>query len=436
MKKNNLDYDLYLPYWKQIRVFKKGMNDVQDYIQGVTKDTSPVGITRNREYKARGIYTNFTSVTVEALQGAVFRKAMNVEIPSKLEYLIDNANGARKTLEHVAKNTISNLIEVGRHGLFADYGTQAKIVTYTAENVRDWETDEAGILTKVVLITGSKQEKHLLIGQDGKYIVEFYKDDEESPYRIDEPKKFDGSRFDYIPFVFCGSVDNAPDVDLMPMWSIVNVSRGHFQDSCDLQDVGKYMVPTPWVNVPKMNPKEFIETMLPNGYEFGNGAVIPIPEGGSAGLIQAASNTMHSEMMKEKENQLIMLGARIIDSKGTEQTAYEAGIKFSSQNSILDNLVSNCEQAMTFMLECCAEFEGVSDAEIVFKMNRDYFDRTLSAQDITAEIMLLDRGVKAMQDVRGTLRKVGNIEMDRTDEDIDGSIEIEAPRMSVKPNVV
>ena len=47
--------------------------------------------------------------------------------------------------------------------------------------------------------------------------------------------------------------------------------------------------------------------------------------------------------------------------------------------------------------------------------------------------MLLDRGVKAMSDVRGTLRKVGNIDMDRTDEEIDGEIEEQTPRLSVLP---
>jgi len=422
IQNNHPEYDELLPYWVQIRTFRKGLDNVQKYVQGVTKDTSPNGALRNSEYKARGIYTNFTSVTVEALSGAVFRKPLNVELPSGLEYLIKNADGAGKTLEHVTKNTITNLIEVGRHGLFTDYGKKAKILTYTAENVREWKTDEAGILQKVILITGAKTEKHLIIDGNGLYAVEFYKDNEEIPYKTVEPEKYDGSRFDFIPFIFCGSVDNSPDCDSMPMWSIVNVSRGHYQDSCDLQDVGKYMVPTPFVTITN---KTWMDDMLPNGYELGSGAIIPVPEGGTAGLIQASANSMHAEMMKDKENQLIMLGARIIDSKGTQQTATESKIKFSSQNSTLDNLVGNTQQALEFMLQCCAEFEGVT-GNITFEINRDYFDSTMTAQDISAEIMLLDRGVKAMQDVRASLRKTGNIDMDRTDEMIDDEVETNA----------
>jgi len=421
-KINHPDYNLFLPSWKQIRAFKRGLNeDVSVYVQGVVSiPMTPQDYARNSEYKSRGVYTNFTASTVEALVGAVFRKPMTVELPTKLEHLLTNANGAGKSLEHVIKSTISNLTEVGRHGIFTDYGKQSKIVNYTAENIRDWETDEVGVLTKVMLITGSKKEKHLVIDSNGLYAVELYKDDEELPYQIIEPKKADGSRFDVIPFTFCGSVDNSPDVDSMPMYPIVNVSRGHYQDSCDLQDVSKYMVPTPWVTIPN---KTWMDDMVPNGYEFGNGAVIPVPDGGQAGLIQASPNQMHSELMKDKEAQLIMIGARIIDNGGTEKTAYEAGMKYSSQNSMLDNLVGNTEQAMIKALEWCAEFDGVQ-GDITFKLNRDYFDKTLSAQDISAEIMLLDRGVKAMQDVRGTLRKVGNIDMDRTDEMIDDDAEI------------
>jgi len=50
------------------------------------------------------------------------------------------------------------------------------------------------------------------------YAVEYYKDDEEKPYNIVTPTKSDGTRFDYIPFIFCGSVNNSPDVDDMPLW--------------------------------------------------------------------------------------------------------------------------------------------------------------------------------------------------------------------------
>jgi len=204
--------------------------------------------------------------------------------------------------------------------------------------------------------------------------------------------------------------------------AIVDVSQGHYQDSADLQDIARYMVPTPWVTV--TNKQWYDDIMGGNPYEFGNGAVVPVPEGGQAGLIQASPNQMHAEMMKDKENQLIMLGARLItDVGGQAETESTTRIKYSSENSVLDNLASNASEAIEKCLYWCAEYEGVQ-GDIKFELNREFWDTKLSPQDISAQILLLDRGVKAMSDVRGTLRKSGEIEQSRTDEEIDGEAEV------------
>ena len=151
-------------------------------------------------------------------------------------------------------------------------------------------------------------------------------------------------------------------------------------------------------------------------------------------LLQAAPNQMHSEAMKDKENQLIMLGARMITDSTGQETAEAVRIKYSSENSVLDNLAGNASSAIKKCLMWCAEFEGVN-GDIEFELNRDYFDTKLTPQEISAQIMLLDRGVKAMSDVRNILRKGGDIDMQRTDEDIDGDLEIAPLVMSVTPNV-
>ena len=420
-KTNHPEYNLYRSYWNQVRTFAKGMRDVQDYLQNVTNKTDPQSAIRNRDYKARAKYTNFTSRTRNALSGAVFRKEPNSELPSALEFLEDNANGAGLTLNQLAKSLVSNLIEIGRHGLFVDYGISAKIVSYSAENIIDWETDEAGLLSKVVLITGKKQEKHLVIDNDGFYAVEYYKDDEDKPYEIVTPTKSDGSRFDYIPFIFCGSVNNSPDVDDMPLWAIVDISQGHYQNSAEYEDLIRCMPPTIAVTVPN---KSWQEEMLPSGYyEVGDGNMIPLPDGGTAILIQASANTMAYEAMKHKEDQLIMLGARLISGGGGVETAEAVRIKYSSENSVLDNLANNASEAIEKCLYWCAEFEGIQ-GDIKYELNREFWDTKLSPQDISAQILLLNNNVKAMSDVRNTLRESGELAQDRKDEDIDGEIEI------------
>jgi len=414
-KKNHPQYDLYLPYWQQIRVFVRGMNDVKDYIQDVTRDPSLDGRRRNKEYKDRACYVNFPARTRNAFTGAVFRKPYEVELPASLEYLISNVDGADLTLEHLSKSAISNVIECGRHGLFVDYGVSAKIVQYSAENITDWDTDESGNLIMVELSTGKDTSKKLKLVDD-VYLVEFYIK-EELQYTV-EPTKADGSRFNYIPFVFVGSVDNSPDVDEMPLWAIVDLTRGHLQNSADMEDIAKYMIPTPAVTAPNAS---WVEEMLPNGtYTFGDGSVIPLPEGGTATLLQAQENQMHSRLMEQKEEQLVKIGARIMTGESSSnKTAEATRIEYSSENSVLDNLVGNVETAIKWCLEVCGEFMGV-DGEVVFNLNRDYYESSVDPQIIMAQANMLDRGIIGITDTRQYLRKIGMIE--RGDEEIDAEV--------------
>jgi len=423
MNDNHPDYDEYLPYYLQVRTFIKGM-DCKAYLQNVVRGTDSESTTRNKEYKARAKYTNFSGRTLNALQGAIYRKDPVIKLPKELEYLITNADGAGKSLTHVSKNTTSNLIQVGRHGIYTTYGESAKIVTYTAENIPNYEVDEAGILTKVVLITGKDETKHLIIDSEGFFAVEYYKDDSDVPYKTISPSKSDGTELDYIPFTFVGSIDNSPDTDSMPLWSIVDVSQGHYQNSAENEDIARFMVPTIAATVPN---EHWQKEMLPNGYELGGGALIPLPENGQAMILQASPNQMHAEMMKDKENQLIMLGARLISGTAkSNQTAEAARIEFSAENSVLDNLVQNASEAIEKHLRICAEFMGVNVGEddIEFNLNREYYDTAVNPQMIASEMLLLDRGIIAVPDVRSNLRKVGYLEADRTDEDIDGEIEV------------
>lgn len=409
-------YSLFLPYWLQIRTFTRGMNDVKEYIQNVTADTSAKGRKRNREYKDRACYVNFPARTRNAFTGAVFRKPAVVEVPVALEPLLYDVNGADLSLEHLAKATVSNVIEVGRHGLFVDYDDRAKIVQYTAENVPNWKTDSKGRLSFVELKTSKDDRKELKIDDAGFYYVEVWDDDKlEATYT---PTKADGSRFDYIPFVFVGSVNNSPDVDDMPLWAIVDLTRGHLQNSADMEDIAKYMIPTPAVTAPNAT---WVAEMLPRGvYTFGDGSVIPLPDGGTATLLQAQENQMHSKLMEQKEAQLVKIGARIMTGDAPNKTATAIAIEYSSENSVLDNIVGNVESAVKWCLEVCAEFTQGATGEITYQLNRSFYDEGIDPQALIAAANMLDRQVIGVTDMRGYARRVGLTE--RSDEEIEAEI--------------
>ena len=428
-QKNHPEYNEFIDYYKQVRVFTRGHKQVQNYLQPVTIDLDVGNITRNRDYKARAKYTNFPKRTKNALVGAAFRKDEEVELPTKLEYLIGNANGAGKTLNQVSKNLVTNLVEIGRHGILTDFNNDtklAKIVTYTAENITDWNLDSNGVLNFVELITGDNTKTQLTINED-IYNIVLFEDDEIIDTII--PTDFSNSTFDVIPFTFVGSVDNSPDVDDMPLWSIVDVTQGHYQNSADYEDILRYQLPTPYIA--GMTTSYLKEVYINGKIEYGSGAMITAPDGASVGLLQANANQMHQVAMNEKENQLVMLGARLVEASSGQETAEAVRIKFSAENGILSNLVGNASSAMKKAIMWCGQFMG-TDEEVIYNLNQDFWDSSMSAQETSAEILLLDRGAIAMTDLRSTLRKNGKIAPDRTDDDIDSEAENTAGGLSAK----
>jgi hypothetical protein len=140
--------------------------------------------------------------------------------------------------------------------------------------------------------------------------------------------------------------------------------------------------------------------------------------------LQAASNSAAHEAMKQKEDQMISIGARMIESGGQAETAEAARIKHAGDNSVLTNIVQNASEAIEVALGWVGMFMGVA-AEPTFVINDDFYDKSIDPQTLMAKIQLLDRGVIAKTDLRLTLRKAGEIE--REDEDIDADAESTSP---------
>ena len=116
----NPEYDLYSDVWVKTRDAVRGSVAVKDkkaqYLPVPDAETNPRGIdsVRYRQYLNRAVFTNYTGRTKNALVGAAFRKKPIIELPDGLEYLIDDATGDGLSLEQLAKDELSNLLETGR----------------------------------------------------------------------------------------------------------------------------------------------------------------------------------------------------------------------------------------------------------------------------------------------------------------------------------
>lgn len=464
------DYDSNVDAWALVRDCVKGARAVKAkrtiYLpQPNASDKSAENRERYNDYLRRANYTNFTGSTKDGMLGMVFRKPIEVELPEPVEYMRDDFTGGGLTLDQMTRSLIGNVLEAGRYGVLVDYpdapegltvaqvhalGLRANALGYRAEDIINWRTEMVGGTKKLTMVVlreprqiesedgFSVEEKiyhRVLLLIDGVYVQRIYNDKDEllgvdtgqtnesgepivSPDII--PTDAMGRQWNEIPFVFVGAQNNDELPDKSPLYDIAEINLGHYRNSADWED-SSYMVGQPTPYAAGLN-QSWIDNVMKNGVVLGSRSFVLLPEGGSAGLIQAAPNQMPEIGMRDKEAQMVKLGARIIEDSGGNETAEAAKIRFAGQNSKLGTIVGNVESAIKQVIEWAMRFMGGA-GEVTVEVNKQFYERTIDPQLLTAEIMLLDRGVIAKADMRDNLRRGGMINHGRTDEEIDAEAE-------------
>jgi hypothetical protein len=398
------------------------------------------GTLRYRNYIKRAVYTNFTGRTKNALVGAVFRKDPTIVVPAGLEYLIDDATGDGLSLNQLAKDELSNLLEVGRAGFLVDYpqadqglsvedvdllDLRASIVPYTAEQIINWKLDSYGgrkLLTLIVLEEDypddddefghekKKQQRILRLSDEG-YSQQIYRD--EMPYSEQFfPTKADGSKWFEIPFVFCGSKNNDASIDDAPLADIAEVNLAHYRNSADYEE-SCFITGQPTLFITHSLSAEQFAEYNPNGIKLGSRAGHVLGETGAATLVQAEANNIVREAMNSKLNEMVAIGARIVTDRGQNETAEGARIRFASENSVLGDVVNNLSEALFTCILWVGEFMGF-DGDTEFYLNTEFYDKSLDPQLIMSMVTLLDREIIGEADIFDRLKSAGLIEPGRT----------------------
>lgn len=452
-------YTDYIDRWAKNRAACSG----QDAVKAMTTDflpddgegdKRPEAKSRYLRYLLRATWFPCSGYTVEGLIGMVFRKTPAVELPTELEYMMEDANGAGQSLEQLAKLATTEVIKVGRIGLLAEYPVaepglsrtqindrqlRALITTYLTEAIDNWRYDMVDgklklTMVKLIELTevakdeftiASETRYRVLRLRDGVYSQAVYNDKEDIVIDEFTPLQADGTTFDHIPFQFVGAEDNLPDVNKAVISGIVDLNIAHYQLSADSMKnlhihSGGMLVVSSEMSVESW--KEY----NPNGIVVGADTGLFVGPNGSAQMLQLQSSDAVEGKLKSIESQMLAVGAHLITERGDNETAEAARIDASSKASALLTASDNVSEAMEAALEDAARFMG-GDPEIVeFKLNREFYPSNMTAQDAMTLIQLQDRGIIAKQDTRSALRGTVYLSDDRTDADIDESaIEVE-----------
>ena len=447
------EYAKYLAMWTRTRDAVRGAIAVKDkkhvYLPVPDNDSGDerkgTETVRYRQYIKRAVFTNFTGRTKNALAGAAFRKNPQLDMPTGLEYLINDATGDGLSLAQLAKDELSNLLETGRCGFLVDYpqagdnltaeevsmlDLRAAIIPYTAEQIINWKTEVMRGRKMLVSCTlaenyynpadefdhSTEVQYRVLRLRDDGYTQQLYREGE--PFTEEfYPRMSDGSTWSFIPFQFVGAQNNDASMDDAPLSDIADVNMAHYRNSADYEE-SCFLVGQPSLFIThSLSPDQFAE-YNPQGIKLGSRVGHVLGVTGSASLLQANPNQLVLEAMRLKENQMVMIGARIITDRTANETAEGARIRFASENSVLGDIVGNLSDAILQCIKWVGMFMGVDAEDAMFKINDEFYDKSVDPQMIMSMIQLLDRQIIAEADIFGRLKAAGVVEPDRTLEEI------------------
>ena len=420
-------------------------------------DMSLENTARYNAYLNRAIFYNVTKATYGGLVGQIFAKPPVIEIPDILKPLEANADGKGSSLIQMSKDCSGLLLKHSRIGLLSDYPVTDKelsateieemnirptIKVYESPSIINWRTKEIGaevvysliVLKEKVIYEDDGFEfkeqyryKVLTLSDDNVYRVDIYDTSDgalkkNAIYSISEsyiPTTFSGETLNRIPFVFAGSDNNDAMPDIPVLYDIAVLNLGHYRNSADYEEscfiVGQ---PTPWFSG---LTEEWVKEVLNGVVQLGSRAAVPLPVGGSAGLLQANPNVMPMEAMKHKEAQFVSLGAKLVTVEGVQKTATESNIDNATETSILSSIANNLSEAFETALKNCAKFLNPSESEIKFEVNSDF---QISKMSVAERSQLLKEWMSeaiSFTEYRNNLRE-GKIDI-LDDEDARGEIE-------------
>lgn len=430
--------------WERIRAAIEGEEAIKKLGDRIlprpnASDISPENKARFDSYLLRAVWYNVSGRTLGGLTGYVFRKDPVIELPPLLKPLLDNIDGSGVTLTQQAKAALRTVLAFGRAGLLADYPqvsgatTQQDIidgrvaptiVLYQPEQVINWRTSYIGaklvldllVLKECYLVENENEFECSLkvqyrvltrtaegvIGRIFREDGNEYKDKTEMSYTL---RGKNGAPLQEIPFTFIGAVNNDPEVDCSPLIDLVNLNIAHFRNSADHEE-SSFIVgqPTPWISGLS---EQWVKDVLKGSVHLGSRAIIPLPQGGQAGLLQANPNTLPFEAMKHKEHQMVALGAKLVETQDVQRTATEANIEHTSETSTLTAAATNVFQAYRRALSYCGDFVGAETVKIAFDLSEPLTRETITAEQATAIAAAWMQGLLDYEEARTFLKAAG-----------------------------
>ncbi|WP_313042780.1 DUF4055 domain-containing protein [Acinetobacter sp.] len=406
------DYDKHIATWNKLddvcggqEVIKAAKEKYLPKPSLFNSKNDPDGSNRYNEYLMRAIFPGVTSRTLASHIGLAYGKSPIFNKPDELEYLERNADGAGRSIYQSAQRATRLINRNYRCGVYVDFpnvapsrskaeekskGAFPMIHILQASSIIDWDYIIVGnqkklsfvkLLETVKTRNGFKVEtkdqyRILALEESGSgfvYTVQIYTKNDKGEWVEGEkyiPTDYHGQPWDYIPFTFCGAVDNSDEIGTAPLYELATMELSYYTSTADVEE-SAFIVGQPTLCFPNITPEQYA-MVKESGASVGSRSGIPT----DAKMVQAEKNGLAYERMNDKWDQMKELGARLIEVGSANKTATQADNDSSVQHSVLSLVVANVSEAFTNALRWCAKFvmpeHDLNVDELSFTIAQDF----------------------------------------------------------------
>lgn len=437
------------PTWRKIEDITRLKNLSSYLIKLNPHDDSAENNARNEQYRKRAVFYAIAQQTVSGLLGLMFNRAPAVNLPSGLEYLAENADGAGVSIVQQSKGISEDVVRKSRGGLYVSYPKTdapvsradiqsgrmvATIHRLEPESIINWRTRTVGSKTILELVViaaedervGSDgyevvkvpQMRELFLDEDGTYNERIWEKDNKNEWQPKElyaPRDHSGNPLTEIPFTFVGAENNDHNVDPSNMRALVEVNIGHYRNSADFEDSVWFAgQPQPWMSG---ITKAHLDLMKEAGMYVGSRNVLGVPAGEQFGFASAPPNPLVKEAMADKVMLMVQLGARMIQPGTAAKTATQVSGEREAQHSTLSLIAANVSEAYRKAIAWAGAYMGIETNDVEFELNRQFVRPDADAAEIREVVATFIQGALPVGDYVRYMKERDLMDPDKPDEE-------------------
>lgn len=448
------EYGRALPDWEIMRDSHKGERHVKEQLwkylpatAGMVADGLENGKIGRHAYDAyitRARFPDIVRDAIRALLGVMHNKPAVIELPAKLESMLQRATIKGESLQMLLARINEEQLITGRVGLLLDVqdgaavGTPPYVAVYTAETIINWDDgrrdDQTVQRLNMVILNESEferdrdfewtfEQKHrVAVLDEGVYKVGVFRDDGVtfSTSSLTVPS-IAGRTLPEIPFVFINTQDVVPEPDQPPLLGLANLSMTIYRGEADYRQALFMQGQDTLVVIGESDADRVFRT--------GANASITLPMGADAKFIGVGSEGL-AEMRAALENdrkEAETKSGQLLDSTSRSRESGDAlRIRVSARTATLNQLAVTAAFGLEQLLKTAARWVGANENEVVVTPNLDFVDTALDGKTLVDYMTAKKLGAPwSLESIHAQMRKNELTEME-FQEELD-LIESEAP---------